>query len=267
MAVASSASISQLTALTRSSFVGKAQSLRSCALVAFPSVSNGCRVVAMATKKVAAKPSKSSRGKLSWIPAVKGGGNLTDPEWLDGSLPGDYGFDPLGLGRDPAALKWYREAEIIHGRWAMAAVVGIFVGQAWSGVPWFEAGADPSAIAPFSFGSLLGTQLLLMGWVEGKRWADYLNPNSQLVDWATPWSRTAENFGNSTGLQGYPGGKFFDPLGLAGEVKNGKYTTDYDKLSRLQLAEIKHARLAMVAMLIFYFEAGQGFTPLGALGL
>ncbi|MCI40559.1 chlorophyll a-b binding protein CP24 10B chloroplastic-like, partial [Trifolium medium] len=54
-------------------------------------------------------------------------------------LPGDFGFDPLGLGKDPAFLKWYREAELIHGRWAMAAVLGIFVGQAWSGVPWFEA--------------------------------------------------------------------------------------------------------------------------------
>ncbi|KAL2623065.1 hypothetical protein R1flu_003270 [Riccia fluitans] len=265
MAVATSASISQLTALARSTFVGKAQSLRYCPQLAFPAVSNGCKVVAMATKKVAAP--KAPKRKLSWLPGVKGGGNLVDPEWLDGSLPGDYGFDPLGLGKDPAALKWYREAEIIHGRWAMAAVLGIFVGQAWSGVPWFEAGADPAAIAPFSFGSLLGTQLLLMGWVEGKRWADYVNPNSQLVDWATPWSRTAENFGNSTGLQGYPGGRFFDPLSLAGDVKGGKYVTDYDKLSRLQLAEIKHARLAMVAMLIFYFEAGQGLTPLGALGL
>lgn len=149
----------------------------------------------------------------------------------------------------------------------MVAVVGIFVGQAWSGVPWFEAGADPAAIAPFSFGSLLGTQLLLMGWVETKRWIDFLEPGSQLVDWATPWSRTAENFGNTTGLQGYPGGKFFDPLGLAGEVKGGKYIPNYGELSRLQLAEIKHARIAMVALLVFYFEAGQGLTPLGVFGL
>ena len=44
-------------------------------------------------------------------------------------LPGDFGFDPLGLGKDPAFLKWYREAELIHGRWAMAAVLGIFMGQ------------------------------------------------------------------------------------------------------------------------------------------
>ncbi|KAJ0442993.1 putative chlorophyll A-B binding protein [Helianthus annuus] len=196
--------------------------------------------------------------KKSWIPAVKGGGNLLDPEWLDGSLPGDFGFDPLGLGKDPAFLKWYREAELIHGRWAMAAVLGIFVGQAWSGIPWFEAGADPGAIAPFSFGSLLGTQLLLMGWVESKRWVDFFNPESQSVEWATPWSRTAENFANYTGEQGYPGGKFFDPLSFAGTIQNGVYVPDSEKLDRLKLAEIKHARLAMVAMLIFYFEAGQG---------
>ncbi|KAI4296336.1 hypothetical protein L6164_036302 [Bauhinia variegata] len=206
--------------------------------------------------------------KKSWVPAIKApGNNFIDPEWLDGSLPGDYGFDPLGLGKDPAFLKWYREAELIHGRWAMAAVVGIFVGQAWSGVPWFEAGADPGAIAPFSFGSLLGTQLLLMGWVESKRWVDFFDPDSQSVEWATPWSRTAENFANATGDQGYPGGKFFDPLGLAGTIKDGVYIPDREKLERLKLAEIKHARIAMLAMLIFYFEAGQGKTPLGALAL
>ncbi|KAL0908546.1 hypothetical protein M5K25_023044 [Dendrobium thyrsiflorum] len=205
--------------------------------------------------------------KKSWLPGVRFGGNVVDPEWLDGSLPGDYGFDPLGLGKDPAFLKWYREAELIHGRWAMAAVVGIFVGQAWSGIPWFEAGAAPGAVAPFSFGSLLGTQLLLMGWVESKRWVDFFNPDSQSVDWATPWSRSAENFANATGEQGYPGGKFFDPLGLAGTLKDGVYIPNAEKLERLKLAEIKHARIAMLAMLIFYFEAGQGKTPLGALGL
>uniref|UniRef100_A0A453C452 Chlorophyll a-b binding protein, chloroplastic n=1 Tax=Aegilops tauschii subsp. strangulata TaxID=200361 RepID=A0A453C452_AEGTS len=182
-------------------------------------------------------------------------------------LPGDFGFDPLGLGKDPAFLKWYREAELIHGRWAMAAVLGIFIGQAYSGVPWFEAGAQPGAVAPFSFGSLLGTQLLLMGWVESKRWVDFFNPDSQSVEWATPWSRTAENFANFTGEQGYPGGKFFDPLGLGGETKDGVYIPDTEKLERLKVAEIKHSRLAMLAMLIFYFEAGQGKTPLGALGL
>ena len=80
----------------------------------------------------------AAQPKKSWLPGVRGGGNLVDPEWLDGSLPGDYGFDPLGLGKDPAFLKWYREAELIHGRWAMAAVVGIFVGALR---PWISSAA------------------------------------------------------------------------------------------------------------------------------
>jgi light-harvesting complex II chlorophyll a/b binding protein 4 len=32
-------------------------------------------------------------GDALWLP------NTTRPEWLDGSLPGDRGFDPLGLSR------------------------------------------------------------------------------------------------------------------------------------------------------------------------
>ncbi|KAK3029607.1 hypothetical protein RJ639_037924 [Escallonia herrerae] len=52
-----------------------------------------------------------------------------------------------------------------------------------------------------------------------------------------------------------------------GTIQNGVYIADTEKLERLKLAEIKHARLAMVAMLIFYFEVGQGKKPLGALGL
>lgn len=38
----------------------------------------------------------------------------------------DYGFDPLRLGsKDKEVLKYYREAELTNGRWAMAAVAGI----------------------------------------------------------------------------------------------------------------------------------------------
>jgi len=240
-----------------------------CASTGF-SASNGARVVAMATKKVSATPkSKLTGGPQTWLPGVKIPA-LTAPDWLDRSLPGDFGFDPLGLGKDPSALRWYREAELIHGRLAMLAVIGIFVGEAFSGVPWFEAGAQPGALAPFSFGSLLGTQLLLTGWVETKRGVDFFNPGTQAVEWGFPWfdgGSTAENFVNSTGQQGYPGGRFFDPLGLAGKITGGGYEPDPEKLAVLQKAEIKHARLAMVAMLIFYFEAGQGQSPLGALGL
>ncbi len=90
MAVASSASVSQLTAaVPRSSFVkgtvgiSSSNGLRLSPSVSF-GVGNGCsRITAMATKKVTAKPKFS--GKKSWLPGVKSGGDLVDPEWLDGS--------------------------------------------------------------------------------------------------------------------------------------------------------------------------------------
>ena len=43
------------------------------------------------------------------------------PPWLDGSLPGDYGWDPLALGRDPARLERYIELELLHARWVVLA--------------------------------------------------------------------------------------------------------------------------------------------------
>lgn len=56
------------------------------------------------------------------------------PPNLDGSLPGDVGFDPVGFSNNPPrpwliggsgrSLKWYREAEIVHGRVAMLAALG-----------------------------------------------------------------------------------------------------------------------------------------------
>jgi len=56
-----------------------------------------------------------------WLPGLEA------PKHLNRSVPADYGFDPLGLGADPAAFAWYRQAELIHARWAMAAVAGIVI--------------------------------------------------------------------------------------------------------------------------------------------
>lgn len=38
----------------------------------------------------------------------------TPPAHLDGSLPADFGFDPLNLGSDKAALDWW-----VPVRWAV----------------------------------------------------------------------------------------------------------------------------------------------------
>jgi hypothetical protein len=39
------------------------------------------------------------------------------PAYLDGSLAGDRGFDPLALGADPVALKWSVGCFCADGAW------------------------------------------------------------------------------------------------------------------------------------------------------
>lgn len=56
-------------------------------------------------KKAAPKKKAASRGSASsdrplWFPGAKA------PEWLDGSLVGDYGFDPFGLGKPAEYLQY-----------------------------------------------------------------------------------------------------------------------------------------------------------------
>merc|ERR1711916_392363 len=63
------------------------------------------------------------------------------PPALDGTLAGDAGFDPAGftnnlppeglIGGETRSLKWYREAEITHGRVAQLAVVGQLFPSWW----------------------------------------------------------------------------------------------------------------------------------------
>ena len=55
---------------------------------------------------------------------------LVRPEKLDGSMPGDMGFDPMRLSDIQTDLKYARWAEIKHGRICMLAILGIVVQQA-----------------------------------------------------------------------------------------------------------------------------------------
>lgn len=52
------------------------------------------------------------------------------PSWLDGSLPGDYGYDPLSLSEKPENLDKYFELELFHARWAMLAALGALLPEA-----------------------------------------------------------------------------------------------------------------------------------------
>lgn len=217
------------------------------------------------------------QGDALWLPKT------TRPEWLDGSLVGDRGFDPLGLSRPsdfvqigvdgnnqnlaqnlkgevegnikPAldnvsenrlapysevfGLQRFRECELIHGRWAMLACLGVFVAEGTTGVSWADAGKvelDGSSYLgfglPFTITQLVWVEVFAVGGAEIYRNTE-LNPERRI----------------------YPGG-IFDPLGLA---SGGE-----ERAFRLKTAEIKHGRLAMVAFLGFAVQAFA--TGSGALG-
>lgn len=68
---------------------------------------------------------------------------------LLGVLHHSYGYDPLGLGKEPANLEKYRANELLHARWAMLAAAGIIIpeglqanGADIKGGTWFETGAE-----------------------------------------------------------------------------------------------------------------------------
>ena len=70
----------------------------------------------------------------------------------DGYENGDLGFDPLGLGKDSASLDRFREAEIIHGRWAMLGAAGCLAVELAGQGNWYDAPLWVSARGFFFFG-------------------------------------------------------------------------------------------------------------------
>eukprot|EP01026_Neomeris_dumetosa_P067361 TRINITY_DN656_c0_g1_i16.p1 TRINITY_DN656_c0_g1~~TRINITY_DN656_c0_g1_i16.p1 ORF type:complete len:248 (+),score=41.24 TRINITY_DN656_c0_g1_i16:115-858(+) len=180
----------------------------------------------------------------------------TAPAHLDGSLPADYGFDPLSLGSDPDMLMWMRQAELIHCRWAMMGAAGIIIPAFLTklgvmNVPvWFEAGKVANDNSDIPFVALLMVELIAMGFVESKRWLDIKNPGSQGD--GSIFGITDDFKGKSVG---YPGGMFFDPMGFSrGSEKAYR---------KLQVKEIANGRLAMVAMVGFWAQyAATGKGPI-----
>lgn len=274
--MASATAASSLASASSSFFAGGQQLKaeknvsRIYARFSFSGLKKKTKAVAKPKTKAVTKPKPKPRaptGRPLWLPGAKA------PEWLDGSLVGDYGFDPLGLGKPSEYLQYdvdsldqnldlnlpgdllgdfvgdpdikpsiqpysevfglqrFRECELIHGRWAMLGVLGALAVEGFTGIYWQDAGkvelVEGSSYfgfsLPFNMSTLILIEVLLLGYIEFQRNAE-VDPETRL----------------------YPGGKYFDPFGLA---------VDETKKDRLKLAEIKHARLAMVAFLIFAIQA------------
>jgi light-harvesting complex I chlorophyll a/b binding protein 3 len=180
--------------------------------------------------------------------------------YLDGTLPGDYGFDPLGV-YDPDGMgfavspSWLRYAEIIHARWAMLGVVGCITPEilgnfgvipSETAIDWFKTGVIPPAGNYGQYWSdpytIFFVEVVLMQFAELKRFQDYRNPGSQ----GKQYFIGLENVLSGSGDPAYPGGPFFNVLGL------GKSDAD---MNELKLKEIKNGRLAMLSMLGFGAQA------------
>lgn len=183
-----------------------------------------------------------------WAPGVEA------PTYLDGTLPADYGWDPLGLGANPETLKWNIQAELVHARWAMLAVAGILVQEIIRpDVFWYEA-ALPKYLPNTTIGGSIGlpglsaAEFLMMHWAEVRRYQDIRKHKSVDEDPLFKGNKVPNE------VQGYPGG-VFDPLGFS----KGNF-------KELQTKELKNGRLAMIAFIGFTLQAQTtGKGPLASL--
>ena len=104
------------------------------------------------------------------------------PEYLDGSMPGDYGFDPLRLGADPEKRRFFQEAELMNARFAMLAVPGILFTNATGLDNWATAGQTAMEGKPYELWQLILAEVIFFAFVEGKRWQGYKNGETRPFD-------------------------------------------------------------------------------------
>lgn len=167
------------------------------------------------------------------------------PAILDGTLAGDVGFDPLGFAKTENDLWNYREAEIKHARLAMLAAAGWPVSEVLDRTIANSLGLTPVLDAHDRVPSLLNGGL---GKVSPVYWVACIGAAAAI-------DIIQINKANSARSSSYPfpGALGFDPLGL--------YPSDEDGQRRMQTAEIKNGRLAMIA--ITAFAAQEAVTNMG----
>ena len=154
---------------------------------------------------------------------------LKKPPALDGTMPGDVGFDPLGfsttiteLGGD---LNYVREAELMHGRQAMLATLGFVFPKLFGKLPcaWTADISLNPLEAQYQLPPEIFWQVAISIFIaEGLR--------AQII----------------FGKDNVPGDHGFDPFGWAPK--------DPAALQVMKTKEVLNGRLAMIAIVGFYAQ-------------
>jgi len=236
-----------------------------------------------AAPKKAAPIKKSpapSGGRPLWFPGAK------SPEWLDGSMVGDRGFDPFGLGKPVEYVQMELDGLDQNADVNPAGgVLGTLTPT--------KTTVEETTLQPYNevfdinrfrecelihgrwcmvatVGALVAELTTGVNWVdagkvelEGSAYLGFevpfdLNTLVLLEVLLMGYVEFARNSALDNEKRCYPGGPF-DPLGLA---------NDPEQAIQLKTAEIKHCRLAMVAFFGFAYQAAytDNVSPLFFLG-
>mmetsp|Transcript_14663 Transcript_14663/g.30718 ORF Transcript_14663/g.30718 Transcript_14663/m.30718 type:complete len:262 (-) Transcript_14663:45-830(-) len=159
---------------------------------------------------------------------------MARPAALDGTLAGDVGFDPLGFAKSELDLMNFREAEVKHARLAMLAAAGWPVSELLDKKIASAFGMSPILDNTDRVPSLLNGGL---GKISPLYWVGTIGLAAAIDIIGTMRSKNASD----EYLPGDFGLRFGYPSDEAGQ-------------KRMQLAEIKNGRLAMIAIFGFAIQ-------------
>ena len=181
------------------------------------------------------EPTDESTSAVAPLPAMSQAlPFLSRPMALDGSLAGDVGFDPLGFAKSESDLMNYREAEIKHSRLAMLAAAGWPLSEVFDKKIALALGMDPLLDGSDRVPSLLNGGL---GKVSPAYWIGCVGVAAIIEILGTLRMKSDK--------EGLVPGDFGLRLG---------YPSDEAGQQRMQLAEIKNGRLAMIAIFGFAIQ-------------
>jgi hypothetical protein len=164
---------------------------------------------------------------------------LKRPETLDGTIPGDRGFDPFNFSSDQNALQWQRTAEIKHARIAMLAAAGWPIAELFDKKIAYALELKPLLVFQDRVPSVLNGGL---SHISPAYWFTVLSLAAVME--AIGYVKEFE--AKQAGQQYTPGDLGFDPLGLFGN-------TEEDRKFKLE-AELFNGRLGMLAITGFAIQ-------------